>query len=64
MIIGVSFCLFSMVLLWPAFRLLRRSHPNSGGLLWAYAAATVACSIALWFLIPLSIHELFGRTAP
>jgi hypothetical protein len=63
-IIGVAFCAISMALLWPIFLLLRRFNANSGRLLWAYAAATAACSSALWYLIPFAIHELFGRAAP
>jgi hypothetical protein len=62
-IIVVVLCAISMGFLWPAFRLIRRSHPASGRLLWAYAAATAVCSLALWYLIPLAVHELFGRAA-
>lgn len=61
-IIAVVFCAFSSALLWPAFRALRRSYPKSGCLLWGYAIATAACSLGLWFLIPLAIHGLFGGT--
>jgi hypothetical protein len=60
-ILVVVFCSFSSALLWPAFRALRRSYPNSGHLLWGYAIATVACSLGLWLLIPLAIHGFFGR---
>jgi hypothetical protein len=63
LILVLGFCAFSMALLWPAFRLIRRSYPNFAALLWAYAAATVGCSIALWYLIPLVVHQLFGRGA-
>jgi hypothetical protein len=60
-IIAVVLCSASALLLWPAFRLMRRFHPDSGALRWAFAAATVGCSLALWYLIPLAVHGLFGR---
>jgi len=63
-IIVLGFGLFSMALLWPLFRLLRRRRPNAGGLIWGYAAATAGCSIMLLYLLPWAIHELFGHTAP
>jgi hypothetical protein len=53
----------SAVLLWPAFRLMRRSYPNSLGLLLAYVAAMAACSLALWYLIPMAVYQFFGRVA-
>jgi hypothetical protein len=63
-IIVLGFGLLSMTLLWPVFRLVRRFHPNAGGLIWTYAAATAACGIMLWYLVPWAVHELFGHTAP
>jgi len=62
-IIVAVFWLFSMALLWPAFRLIRRSHPNSWGSLWAYATAAAGCSLVLWYMIPLAVHGIFGRAA-
>jgi hypothetical protein len=61
-IVGV-FGSFSMALLWPAFRLLRRSHPQSPGLLWAYVVASGGCGVTLWYVIPLAVYEIFGRTS-
>ena len=63
-IIVVGLGLFSMVLLWPVFRLLRRNRPNGGGLNWAYAAATAGCSVMLWYLIPIAVHAFLGHAAP
>jgi hypothetical protein len=63
-IIVLGFGLFSMALLWPLFRLLRRYRPNAGNLIWSYAAATAGCSIMLWYLLPLAIHALLGQKGP
>jgi len=62
LIIVTAFVAFSMMLLWPAFRLVRRSHPGSKAVLWGYLASAVACSVALWCLIPPAVHGIFGRT--
>jgi hypothetical protein len=63
-IIVLGFGLVSMTLLWPIFRLVRRSRAKASGLIWGYAGATAACSIMLWYLVPLAVHALFGRVAP
>jgi hypothetical protein len=63
LILVLGFCAFSMALLWPVFRLMRRSYPNSLGLLWAYVAAIAGCSLALWYLIPMAVYQLFGRVS-
>ena len=63
-IIVLGFGLFSMALLWPVYWLVRRRRPNTGGLIWGYAAATAGCSIMLWYLVPWAVHGLFGHSAP
>ena len=63
-IIVLGFGLFSAALLWPVFQLVRRYRPDAGRLIWAYAAATVGCSVMLWYLVPWAVHELFGHSAP
>lgn len=63
-IIVLGFGLFSMALLWPLFRLLRRRRPDAAGLIWGYVAATAGCSIMLWYLLPWGIHALFGHKGP
>jgi hypothetical protein len=57
-----AFLLLSMLLLLPVFLLVRRRYPGFGRLPWAYTAATAGCSVALWYLIPFAIWEIFGRT--
>jgi hypothetical protein len=63
-IIVLGFGLVSMALLWPVFRLVRRYRPNAAALAWAYAVATGALGMVLWYLVPLAVHQLFGRVAP
>jgi hypothetical protein len=62
MIIAVVFGAVSALLLWPAFRLIRRWRPNIRGMRYAYIAAIAGCSIGLWHLIPWGVYEIFGRT--
>jgi hypothetical protein len=62
-IICVGFSLVSVAVLWPAYRSLRRRFPHFRHHVWAYFAATAGFSVALWFLIPLAVWLLFGRTA-
>jgi hypothetical protein len=64
LIIVTAFLGFSMMLLWPGFRLVRRSHPGSKAVLWVYLASGVVCSVALWYLIPMAVHSIFARTGP
>jgi hypothetical protein len=64
LIIVATFIAFSMMLLWPGLRLVRRSHPGSKAVLWVYLASAVVCSVALWYLIPLAVHGIFARTVP
>jgi hypothetical protein len=64
LIIVTAFVSFSMMLLWPGFRLVRRSHPGSKAAFWLYLASAVACSVGLWYLIPVAVHGIFGRTVP
>ena len=60
-IICTGFSLVSAALLWPAYRLTRRRHPGLRHPAWLFAAATVLCSITLWYLIPLAVWALYGR---
>jgi len=62
-IIVVGFWLVSAALLWPAFTLLRRRRGNSAALVIGYAAGSAACSVLLFFLIPIAVHGLLGRAA-
>jgi hypothetical protein len=60
-IIVLIFGSFSLALLWPGFRLMRRARAGSRGLLWCYVCATAVCGLGLWYVIPLAVHGLFGR---
>lgn len=62
-VIVVGFWLVSAALLWPAFTLLRRRHGKSASLLIGYAVGSAACSLLLFFLIPVAVHGLLGRAA-
>ena len=62
LIIVAVFVSFSMMLLWPIFRLVRRSHPGSRAVFWAYVGSAAACSVILWYLIPLVVHNIFAKT--
>ena len=62
LIIVTAFFSFSMMILWPGFRLVRRSHPGSKAVVCGYVASVVACSVVLWFVIPLAVHGIFART--
>jgi hypothetical protein len=63
-IIILGLGLFSLALLWPVFRLLRRRRPDADSLIWGYAAAAAGCSVVLWHLIPWAVHGLFGHKSP
>ena len=62
-IICAGFSLVSAGLLWPAYRLLRGRFTQRWQARCAYAATTTGCAIVLWFLVPLVVGALFGRTA-
>jgi magnesium-transporting ATPase (P-type) len=62
LIIVTALISFSMLLLWPGFRLVRRSHPGSKAVFWSYLASAAACSVTLWYLIPLAVHDIFAKT--
>lgn len=62
LIIVSAFGSFSMMLLWPVFRLVRRSHPGSRALVLAWVGTAAACSVGLWFLIPVLVHNIFAKT--
>ena len=60
-IIAVVFASASIGLLYPCYRLARRSFPDSRKVRWIYGTAAAALSIALWFLLPYLVHQVFGR---
>ena len=60
-IIALTFALVSMGLLYPGYRIARRSYPQSRKIRWLHAGAVVLCSVALWLLLPLVVHQFFGR---
>jgi hypothetical protein len=63
-IIIVTFALISMGLLYPGYRVARRSYPGSRNIWWIYGIATAVCGIALWLLLPLVFQRFFGRFGP
>ena len=60
-IIILTFALISMGVLYPGYRVARRRYPESGKIRWLYGVATVVCSVALWFLLPVVVHQIFPR---
>jgi uncharacterized membrane-anchored protein len=60
-IITLTFGSISMGLLYPCYRVACRYYPESRKIRWIYGAAAVACSIALWLLLPIVVHRLFPR---
>jgi hypothetical protein len=60
-IIAVVFASTSIGLLYPCYRLGRSSFPDSRKIRWIYGTAAAVFSIALWFLLPLLVHQFFGR---
>jgi uncharacterized membrane-anchored protein len=62
-IITLTFASISMALLYPCYRVARRSYPESGKIRWIYGVAAAVCSIALWLLIPVVVQHFFGRVA-
>jgi hypothetical protein len=60
-IIAVVFASTSIGLLYPCYRLARRSFPDSRKIRWIYGTAAAVFGIALWFLLPLLVHQFFGR---
>jgi len=63
-IIILTFASISMGLLYPGYRVARRSYPESTALWWIYGIATAVCGMALWLLLPVVVHQFFGRVAP
>jgi hypothetical protein len=63
MIITLAFAAISLGLLYPGYRVARRSYPESRKIRWIYAVAAAACGMALWFLLPVVVHQFFGRAA-
>lgn len=62
-LIILAFVSASVVLLYPCYRVARRSYPDSRKIEWIYGSAAVAFSIALWLLLPLFIHRIFGHAS-
>ncbi|MGO9930451.1 MAG: hypothetical protein ACLPV8_01360 [Steroidobacteraceae bacterium] len=62
-IITLIFASISMGLLYPCYRLARRSSPESRKIWWIYIVAAAVCSVALWLLLPVVVQQLFGRVA-
>jgi uncharacterized membrane-anchored protein len=60
-IITTTFASLSMGLFYPVYRLARRAYPESRKIWWIYAVAAALCSIALWLLLPVLVHQFFGR---
>jgi uncharacterized membrane-anchored protein len=63
-IIILTFASISMGLLYPGYRVARRSYTASTRLWWIYAIAIAVCGMALWLLLPVVVHQFFGRIAP
>jgi hypothetical protein len=63
-IIILAFASISVGLLYPVYRVARRSHPESRDLWWIYCIATAVCGMALWLLLPVVVHQFFGHVAP
>jgi hypothetical protein len=62
-IIILIFASIGMGLLYPGYRAARRSYPESRHLWWVYCIAAAVCGVALWLLLPVVVHQLFGRMA-
>jgi uncharacterized membrane-anchored protein len=60
-IITLTFASISMGLLYPCYRFARRSYPESRKIRWLYGVAAVVCSMALWLLLPIVVHQFFPR---
>ena len=63
-IIILTFALISMGVLYPGYRVIRRSYPESTIIWWIYGIATAVCGIALWLLLPVAFHQFYGRFGP
>jgi uncharacterized membrane-anchored protein len=60
-IIALTFASISMGLLYPCYRVARRFYPESRKIWWVYAVAAAVCSVALWLLLPVVVHQFFPR---
>lgn len=59
--ISLTFAAIGLGLVYPCYRVARRSFPESRRIRWVYCAAAALCAVALWCLIPLLVHRLFPR---
>jgi hypothetical protein len=60
-IITLTFAAVSLGLLYPGYRVARRHYPGSGKIPWLYAGAAAVCGVVLWLLLPVLVHQFFGR---
>ena len=60
-VITLTFASISMGLLYPCYRVARRSFPESKKVRWVYCGSAALFALALWILIPLLVHWLFPR---
>jgi hypothetical protein len=63
-IIILTFASISIGLLYPGYRVSRRFYPKSTNIWWIYGIATIVCGMALWLLLPVFVHQFFGRFGP
>jgi hypothetical protein len=61
LIITLAFASISLGLLYPWYRVARRSYPESRKIRWLYAVGAAVCGMALWLLLPVVVHQFFGR---
>jgi uncharacterized membrane-anchored protein len=62
-IITTTFASLSMGLFYPGYRLARRAYPESRRIWLIYVVAAALFSIVLWLLLPVLVHQFFGRGA-
>jgi uncharacterized membrane-anchored protein len=62
-IIVVALASIGLAALYPVYRLARRPYPESVRVRWIYAVAAIGCGLAIWLLLPVVVHRLFGRSA-
>jgi hypothetical protein len=60
-IIILTLACISIGLLYPVYRVARRRYPESTHLWWIYAVATGVYGLAVWLLLPIIVHRLFGH---
>jgi hypothetical protein len=63
-IIALVFCSAGALLAFPVHRLTRRLGVQAPQARWVFVTLTLSCSVALWYLVPLAVHKIFGRMLP